>query len=341
MNYLTVTIGTVGGLALIAGIVLLIVLNSLRKRDYDAEYSNRRWNNDQPVPKFRPVKWPGVLIALGLVAITAANSFTIVPTGYTGVRTTFGLIDQDSCMPGFNPLAPFVQRISLVNNKQQDIRIEDRIWSETKEQTVVYMENTVVTYRIVPKSSAWIYANVDNWVQELIDSEIVSSAAKTASRQLGAEVVTDRGTIEPLAVETLQAAVDSKYGPERVEIKNVIFGNIDFEESYNQAIAEKSNAIQEQQKQAILNQTNIDKVKAEAEAERQRAQGEADAELIRAQGKADAAKEIAGAITEATQRQDAIDKWDGRLPQYVSGDDASFGVLATTGTQGADTGATP
>ena len=97
------------------------------------------------------------------------------------MRTTFGLIDNASCMLGFNLVIPFVQNISLVNNKQQDLRFSDQIWSETQEQTVVYMENVTVTYQIVPESSAWIYANVENWVQELVDIDIVSSALKSAS----------------------------------------------------------------------------------------------------------------------------------------------------------------
>ena len=309
---------------LLAGGIAAFVLTGIAT----AKANRHRGYDESWKPKKQP-KWPALLIAAAIALVVAGNSFTVVPTGYTGVRTTFGLIDQESCMPGFNALTPFVQKVSLVNNKQQDIRINDRIWSETKEQVVVYMEGTVVTYQIVPASSAWIYANVENWVEELVDADIVSSAVKAASRTMGADEVTDRGAIEPLCVAALQKAMDAKYGPERVTIKNVIINNIDFEDSYNQAIAEKSNAMQDQQRQAITNQTAIDKAKADAEAERQRAQGEADAELIRAQAKADAAREIAKAVTEATQLQDAIDKWDGQLPLYVAGDGGTFGIMAT------------
>lgn len=181
----------------------------------------------------------------------------MVLTGYTGVRTTFGLIDNASCMPGFNLVIPFVQNISLVNNSQQDLRFSDQIWSETRKQTVVYMENVTVAYQIVPESSAWIYANVENWVQELVDIDIVSSALKSASRELAADVVTDRAVIEPAAREQLQTALDDKYGENRVIIKEII-NNMDFDESYNEAIAKKSQAIQGQQEQAIRNQPSID-----------------------------------------------------------------------------------
>ena len=306
------------GLALAAlGIGLTVALSIRTAGD------NRRTD----MPKKKAPRWPLAFAALGLACVVGGNCFTVVPTGYTGVRTTFGLIDQESCMPGFNFVTPFVQNISLVNNKQQDIRFTDKIWSETKEQTVVYMENVTVTYQIVPESSAWIYANVENWVEELVDIDIVSSALKSAARALSADIVTDRSVIEAEAERLLQAALDGKYGENRVTVKGVIINNMDFDESYNQAIAQKSQAIQEQQEQAIRNQTNIDKARAEAEAERERAQGLADAELIQAEAKAKANEIISNSITEATQRQDAIDKWNGELPRYAGGGDMSFGIL--------------
>lgn len=323
MNAMNTLITFAGLLLVILGIVLTVLL-AVR-----TESRNRRVtsvNGEAPVPRKAP-KWPIAIAAVGVAGIIAGNCFTVVPTGYTGVRTTFGLIDQESCMPGFNFVTPFVQNISLVNNKQQDVRFTGQIWSETQEQTVVYMENVTVTYQIVPEASAWIYANVENWVEELVDEDIVSSALKSASRSLTADVVTDRSVIEAVSREQLQAALDDKYGGNRVVIKAVIINNMDFDESYNEAIAKKSQAIQEQQEQAIRNQTNIDKARAEAEAERERAQGQADAELIQAQAKAEANRIVSQSITEATQRQDAIDKWNGELPRYAGSGDMSFGIL--------------
>lgn len=332
MNVINILIIIAGLLLLVGGIALFAWLSVKTANENAREARRVNEYGMEAKPARKAPKWPVALAICGVAAILAGNCFRVVPTGYTGVRTTFGLIDQESCMPGFNLVAPFAQNISLVNNKQQDIRFSEQIWSETKEQTVVYMENVTVTYQIVPESSAWIYANVENWVEELVDIDIVSSALKSASRELTADVVTDRGVIEVAARERLQNALDDKYGENRVIIKAVIINNMDFDESYNQAIAKKSEAIQQQQEQAILNQTDIDKAKAEAEAERQRAQGAADAELIQAEAKAEANRIISESISDATQRQDAIDKWNGELPKYTGGGDVSFGILDTATT---------
>lgn len=329
--HLNFTLGLLSFAIILTGIITLVLtrLPALKKRN---RYYNEYDNQDAQAKKTKQARWPYTLIIIGLAVFVAANAFRIIPTGYTGVRTTFGLIDQESCRSGLNLTVPFVQEISLVNNKQQDIRIEGQIWSETKEQTPVYMDGVTVSYQIVPESSAWIYANVENWVQELVDKDIVSSALKAASRKLDSNTVTDRAVIEPDAKQTLQQAIDDKYGENRVIIKNIIINNMDFDESYNAAIAKKSEAMQKQQEQAITNQTNIDQAAAEAEAARQRAQGDADAELIRANAKAEANKIIANSITNATQRQDAIDKWNGELPQ-AAGSNVSFGILDIAGSK--------
>lgn len=318
------------GLTLLLGTVLALIIrqHTYNKRVADAEEYGRP-TPTEPKTKHRDI----ALMVVGVALITLSKCFTIIPTGYTGVRTTFGLIDQESCKPGLNLVAPYVQRISLVNNKQQDLRFTGKVWSETKEQTVVFMENVVVTYQIVPESSAWIYANVENWVEELVDADIVSSSLKAASRELGADVVTNRSLIESAGKQELQDSIDQKYGPNRVLIKNIIINNMDFEDSYNQAIARKSEAIQQQQEQAIRNETNIKKATADAEAARVAAQGKADAALIEAEGKAKANEIISNSITDATQRQDTINKWNGELPKYMGNDDNMFGIFesAVTG----------
>ena len=321
-------------LKITAGLIIVLSIvkaasNTVKTAKYNRQASPE---NRKTVPKYTLVT-----TVLGLILLVVANSFQVIPTGYTGVRTTFGLIDQESCPSGMNLTIPFVQEISLVNNKQQDIRFDNQIWSETKEQTPVYMEGVNVTYQIVPTASAWIYANVENWVEELVDFDLTSSALKAASRKLEADIVTDRGEIEPDSRQALQAAIDEKYGENKVIIKNVIINNMDFDESYNAAIAKKSEAMQKQQEQAITNQTNIDMAAAEAAAEEARAQGDANAELIRANAKAEANRIIAASITSATQRQDAIEKWDGTLPQ-ATGSNVSFGILdVAAGTAAANT----
>ena len=61
------------------------------------------------------------LFAVIIVLVLAVCSFHIIPTGYTGVKTSFGQIQETTIQSGkLNFCIPFVQSIHKVNNKQQD-----------------------------------------------------------------------------------------------------------------------------------------------------------------------------------------------------------------------------
>ena len=264
------------------------------------------------------------LVALGVVMMFLSASFTIIPTGYTGVRTTFGQIDDVTLQNGFNWKVPFIQNIATVNNKQQDIIFsEDNIWSETKERTAISYKGITVTYQINPEKSAWIYANISDYENNLVSNSLVSSAIKSSSKTLSDTDATNRSIVEPLAQKNIQNSLDEKYGKEVIYVNKVIINNADFEESYNQAIADKQKAQLAAEQQAIENQKNIDKADADAEVAKKKAEGEAEAKKIKAEADAEANKTLNGSLTDKVLKDKYIEKWNGELPKVVS-DDSSL-----------------
>lgn len=227
-------------------------------------------------------------IAFSLVLILIGSSITVVPTGYTGVRTTFGQIDQRTVHAGINFKVPFVQSISKVNNKQQDITFKDKIWAVTGENTNVYFEDVTISYRINPEKSAWIFANVSDYQDTLLSNSLVMSALKAASVQLSADKITNRTLIEPLSKEQMQIALNNKFGVDTVFVISVNIGNVDFEQQYNEALEKKQLAQKELETAQIKNKTNIEKAEAEAKVKLLETQAAADAKLIQAKSEAEA-----------------------------------------------------
>lgn len=279
----------------------------------------------------------GAAVLALFLLITILSSFTIIPSGYTGVRTTFGQINNDVVPNGFAFKIPYVQHIQKVNNKQQEITFNDTIWGESSERTVVYMTDVVVTYRINPEYSAWIYANVTDYKQNALPSTLVASAMKASMVSLEASNVTNRSKIEPITMQNLQEAIDRKYGGERViTIVNVNINNMDFEDSYNNAIAAKQVAQLQYEKQQIENQTAINVANAEAEQKRIAAQAEADKQVIAAQAEAEsilavaeaqaeANRKLAASITDNLIEYEKIQTWNGELPK-VTGSNSFVGI---------------
>ena len=223
-------------------------------------------------------------VGIALAAAIVVSSITIIPTGYTGVRTTFGQVSQKPLTSGISLKIPLIQSVEKVNNRQQDIVFHDRIWSETQQRTAIYYDNVTVTYQINPEKSTWIYSNVTNYKSNLVSESLVASGIKSSSKALSDTDATD--------------------------------------DSYNQAIAAKQKAQLEAEQQEIENQRAIDKAKAEAEVITTTAQAQAQAKVIAAQAEADANKLLEESLSEQILKDKYIERWDGSLPKFVGGDGA-------------------
>ena len=267
-------------------------------------------------------------IIIGVAVFVVGCCFTIVPTGYTGVRTTFGQVSKNIVPQGFNLKVPFVQTIELVNNKQQDTKIVAQVWGESSEKIPVYATELTVTFQVESGRSAWIFSNVTD-TKDLITQSLVSSAIKSAMVELPASEVTVRSKIEPLVKEELAESIDEKYGSDTISVLKVVIDQMDFEESYNNAISDKSIAMQRQAQQEIENNTAIAKAEADKKVAIANAEAEAEATRIAAEAEAAANKLIAESLTDEILKSKFYEKWDGKLPS-VMGDNAVISNIGET-----------
>ena len=267
-------------------------------------------------------------IIIGVAVFVVGCCFTIVPTGYTGVRTTFGQVSKNIVPQGFNLKVPFVQTIELVNNKQQDTKIVAQVWGESSEKIPVYATEITVTFQVESGRSAWIFSNVTD-TKDLITQSLVSSAIKSAMVELPASEVTVRSKIEPRVKEELAESIDEKYGSDTISVLKVVIDQMDFEESYNNAISDKSIAMQRQAQQEIENNTAIAKAEADKKVAIANAEAEAEATRIAAEAEAAANKLIAESLTDEILKSKFYEKWDGKLPS-VMGDNAVISNIGET-----------
>lgn len=274
-----------------------------------------------------------ILIILAVI-ITVLSTFTIVPSGYVGVKVTMGQISDTVLKSGTYLHIPFIESIDKVMTKQIDQVYHDSIWGESSDQTAVYMSNTTVTYKLNPEKASYVVKNVANYDDDLVNMTLVSSALKAASRTLSTEQVTNRSFIESAAVEALQTAVNNKYGDDVVTILNVNINDMNFEDSYQDAIAERQLSEISYQKQVIENKTALEKAEAdkqvaitnaEAQAEANKIEAEAQTEIVRiqAEAQAEANRKLSDSLTDQLVEYQKVEAWDGKLP-VVQGSDNTF-----------------
>lgn len=253
--------------------------------------------------------------AILLLVIVLITSMTIIPTGYTGVKTSFGQVQEETIPSGrLIFTVPFVESIHKVNNKQQDKTVEAQVWGEALDKTPVYAADITVTYQIMPERSVWIYANVSD-TKNLVTDSLVASAVKSAMVELGPEEVTNRAKIEPLVQEKLNTSLEQKYGEETVYINKVTINDMDFEDAYNEAIQQRSIA----QQQEIENAAAIAKAEAEKRVAITNAEAEAEKATITAEAQAEANRKIAESLSDELIEYQKIQKWDGKLPTVTGG----------------------
>lgn len=150
---------------------------------------------------------------------------------------------------------------------------------------------------------SFIKPNIVSWTKEVVANYKVADI-------LGAE----RANINARLTDYLA----EKFAPYGISISNVSLIDVSVDEETEQAISDKIKAQQQAERQAIENQTNVDRAKADAEAARIKAQGKADAIIIKAEAQAEANAKLNESLNDEIIKKQWIEKWDGVLPKVQS-----------------------
>lgn len=271
----------------------------------------------------------GVVIVIALIIV--AMSTTRVPAGYVAVQYKMnGGISNKILTQGWHVVSPTtkttlysvsLEQSYLTASKKGDSPDNESFSASTKEGKAVTIELTY-TYQYSADEVTKLFTRFRG--QD--GKEVRDSFIKPNIVSWSKEVISRYGVSDILGEKRAQLNTDltdylsEKFKPYGISISNVSLINIEVDKNTQKVINEKIQAQQNAEKQAIENQTNIDKAKADAEATRTQAQAEADAKLIEAEAEAKANKKINESLSNKVLQQQYIDKWDGKLPTYQGSD---------------------
>ena len=275
-----------------------------------------------------------VLLAVVIVGISCIST---VPTGHTGILTTFGRVEEKSLPNGMNFHAPW-QSITTMTNKEQSGSGQGLAFSKDM-QEVAYAYTT--RYQLLPAYAPNIYKTVGVDYYSIIIDPTVNAVIKEQIGKANAEgLITSRESVTALVNEEV-AEICSDYGLN----VTVIIDNFDFTDAFTNAVEAKQVATQEK----LRAQTEQERLTMEAQqkAERNRIEAESAAEIARINATADleVQKISADAAEYAGQKEAAVNKavaesitdeliayqyalrWDGVLPQYMMGNDGALPIV--------------
>ena len=250
-----------------------------------------------------------------------------MPTGYTGILTTFGRVEKSNLQAGMQIKMPW-QNIVLMDNRIQKATVDTQAFSSDIQQVDVRL---TVNYEIDKTSAAGLYEAVGTQYYDKLIAPQLLEDTKTVFANYTAEGLI--GQRDELASRIAQMLVED-VGGHGIVIKGVAIENIDFSDSFTDAIEAKQVATQEYQRAQTQQQQAT--MEASAAAERQRIAAQAEAEVAKiaadadayavtakAEAEAEANQKIAQSLTDALINYTQVQNWNGKLPDtYVGTSDA-------------------
>lgn len=242
----------------------------------------------------------GIVTVVTLLVITGLSSIKTVPTGATGVVTTFGKVEDLTLEAGVHILNPFSKVINM-NNRTQKATIElSAFSSDIQEVSTTYTLNFCVDKANAQK----LYREIGVEYYDTVIVPKVAEAVKSVMAQYSAEnLVSSRGEVSLKIEKQLKSSL-SKYN---IEVVATAIEDMDFTDAFTDAVEAKQVAEQNKLKAATEAETAVIK-----------AQAEADVKLIEAEATAKANDLLTESLTDEILRKQAVEKWDGKMPTVIS-----------------------
>jgi regulator of protease activity HflC (stomatin/prohibitin superfamily) len=277
--------------------------------------------------KFVPNRFKGLTATVGVVLATVLviiACISYVPTGYTGIVTTFGKVHDEVFDAGINFHAPWDNVIKMDNREQ---RTTFQLAAFSKDIQQVDVQGSV-NFNIDKVTAQNLYRDVGTGYAEILIGPRIQEDVKIIIAKYTAEnLIDNRQAMSDAIYDLLKAEL----APKGINVISLAIENIDFTDAFEAAVEAKQVATQE--KQRVQTQQEQETMTAKQKAERARIAAQADADVakinadaeayavkVQAEAQAEANKQINASLTTELIEYNKINNWDGKLPMFTGGD---------------------
>jgi len=245
------------------------------------------------------------IVVLTILFIVFCNPIAIVGVGERGVKVTLGRVSPQSYSEGIHLVTPFISKIKVMNVKTQKANITTEVYTKDIQQAKI---SYVVNYNLMPQHAHEMYRNVGmNYLETILMPVVEGNIKDVIGRWNAQDLVANRALATSDILKKLQTQLKDRY----INITGFQIIDINYSAVFEKAIESKVTAEQEALK--AKNKT----VQVEEEAKQK---------LISAEAEAKSMKIRATALTQnkALVEYEAVQKWDGKLPEYLMGSSIPF-----------------
>ncbi len=267
------------------------------------------------------MKISSVILKIGIVALMvllfSLTCCTVVDNSEVGIKfKKFSLTEQGTLVAtpvtGFTFYNPITTAVYTYPVYIQ--RVDYSPFSVTTRDAATFSMDPLLAYQLDRSKATEVFAKYRRPLRDIesgyMRTCIYDAYRITANNYTSDELMASRARFEAEVREML----DRSLGSEGFIISEFT-SQITPPASLSQAIEAKNQAIQE----ALKAENLIKQAEANAKIAIAQAEGEAKALKIKADGEAYYNRTVAASLNELLVRQDAVEKWDGKLPTYNGG----------------------
>ena len=263
-------------------------------------------------------------IAVLIVLLVFVTCTATVETGYTGIVTTFGKVEDVTLEAGLHFKSPF-QRIIAMDNREQKTSFTTEAFSSDIQQVNIIGS---IIYAINKSTAMNLFKEVGtDYFNKLVYPRMLEITKGVFSKYSAENLVANREKLS----QDIRDGLDKELTDYGINVISLSIENLDFTDAFTDAVEAKQVAAQrklqaeiEQAQMTMETQQQAERRRIDAEAAANVAKINADADAyatkVRSEAEAEANKKIAESLTENLIRFNEIKNWDGKLPTYMAGE---------------------
>lgn len=247
-----------------------------------------------------------VLLSMFLMSgILTGCGCETVDTGHRGVKTEFGKLVGEPLDEGLYWYNPFTENVVELSVRETKLENKTECFTkDTQKVSVTY----ALSYYPDPKNIHKMYQQFgSDWDEKVIPQVVLGALKDTTGQWIADDLVSKREQARDSAFAEISEALKTR----GVIATRLDLINLDFDDAYEKAVEAKVVAVQRAAE--AKNQT----VQIEEQARQKVIAAEAEAKSMQIRSRALEANK--GLV-----EYEAVQKWDGKLPQYMLGNSTPF-----------------
>lgn len=244
-------------------------------------------------------------VAALFLLITGCNGMSTVKTGHRGIRVTFGHVDPQPLGEGLYFINPFTTHLAQLSIQTVKWESTTEAYTKDVQKSTIHF---VINYSLDPSYATEMYRTVgEEWANILLPQVINEEVKRQIGQTEAVQLIASRDAI----AREIERLITVNLAAKHIIVSGFRMTNIDYTREFEAAVEAKVVA----QQKAIEEQNRTVQIQQQANQTVITAKANAESMTIRANALSQNPKLV---------EWEAVQKWNGILPQYMLGGATPF-----------------